>query len=274
MCSCESWTRTPFRSETGADAACEALMMLFKSEWLNEMGRSDRWLTPCLRACDERRLRSFRKALGRLDRAQVPSVAGPIVWVYCRVVSLWHISMSGEHHHDLTNLFMWFYCNGRVGIGQHGRGCPGHVTPSAGDLLHRCRGGAATLLVTPDRESILIDSGWPGQEDRDPKRIVHVLKDLAGCDRLDHLVTTHWHTDHFGGVAGLARLIEIAHFWDRGLPGGSRMPALTFRTGPSRPIPWGSPTGRPARASGKHSTPVIRCRSKDWRHLSWPPAGR
>jgi competence protein ComEC len=79
-------------------------------------------------------------------------------------------------------------------------------------------GGAATLLVTPDRESILIDSGWPGKEDRDPKRIVHVLKDLAGCDRLDHLVTTHWHMDHFGGVAGLARLVTIAHFWDRGLP--------------------------------------------------------
>jgi competence protein ComEC len=92
-------------------------------------------------------------------------------------------------------------------------------------------GGAATLLVTPDRESILIDSGWPGLNDRDPKRIVHVLKDLAGCDHLDHLVTTHWHMDHFGGVAGLARLIRIDHFWDRGLPedGDSR---LDFPDGP------------------------------------------
>ncbi len=58
------------------------------------------------------------------------------------------------------------------------------------------QGGAATLLVTPERESVLIDSGWPGFDDRDPKRIVHVLKDLAGCDQLDHLVTTHWHMDH------------------------------------------------------------------------------
>src|SRR5208283_5414173 len=63
-------------------------------------------------------------------------------------------------------------------------------------------GGAATLIVTPEKESILIDSGWPGFEDRDPRRIVHVLKDLAGCDHKDHLVTTHWHMDHFGGVAG------------------------------------------------------------------------
>jgi competence protein ComEC len=80
------------------------------------------------------------------------------------------------------------------------------------------QGGAATLIVTPERESILIDSGWPGLEDRDPKRIVHALTDLAGCDHLDHLVTTHWHMDHYGGVEGLARLVRIGQFWDRGLP--------------------------------------------------------
>ena len=79
-------------------------------------------------------------------------------------------------------------------------------------------GGAATLIVTPERESILIDSGWPGLDDRDPKRIVHAVKDLAKCARLDHLITTHWHRDHFGGVAGLSKLIEIGQFWDRGLP--------------------------------------------------------
>jgi beta-lactamase superfamily II metal-dependent hydrolase len=79
-------------------------------------------------------------------------------------------------------------------------------------------GGAATLIVTPERESVLIDSGWPGLEDRDPKRIEHVLKDVAGLDHLDHLVTTHWHADHFGGVEGLAKRVRIDHFWDRGLP--------------------------------------------------------
>jgi beta-lactamase superfamily II metal-dependent hydrolase len=79
-------------------------------------------------------------------------------------------------------------------------------------------GGAATLLVTPERESVLIDSGWPGRDDRDPKRIVHVLEEVAGLDHLDHLVTTHWHMDHYGGVEGLARLVRVDHFWDRGLP--------------------------------------------------------
>jgi competence protein ComEC len=79
-------------------------------------------------------------------------------------------------------------------------------------------GGAATLVVTPERESLLIDSGWPGREDRDPKRIEHDLKRVAGLDHLDKLATTHWHTDHFGGVAGLAGRLRIDHYWDRGLP--------------------------------------------------------
>jgi competence protein ComEC len=100
------------------------------------------------------------------------------------------------------------------------------------------QGGAATLLVTPERESVLIDSGWPGLEDRDPRRIVQVLKEQAGCDHLDHLITTHWHMDHFGGVAGLAKLIEIEHFWDRGLPedGDSN---LDFPDGPKTDDPLG-----------------------------------
>src|SRR5215813_6147956 len=80
------------------------------------------------------------------------------------------------------------------------------------------QGGAATLVVTPERESVLIDTGWPGLGDRDPKRIEHVVKEVAGLDHLDHLVTTHWHTDHYGGVEGLARRVRVDHFWDRGLP--------------------------------------------------------
>ena len=112
-------------------------------------------------------------------------------------------------------------------------------------------GGAATLIVTPERESILIDSGWPGFDDRDPKRIIHVLKDLAGCDHLDHLVTTHWHTDHFGGVAGLAKRVEIEHFWDRGLPEDNDRRRSTSPTAPRPTIRWASPTAQAPRASGR-----------------------
>ena len=118
-------------------------------------------------------------------------------------------------------------------------------------------GGAATLIVTPEKESILIDSGWPGFDDRDPKRIVHVLKDLAGCNHLDHLVTTHWHMDHFGGVAGLAKRVEIKHFWDRGFP-RTTIPSSTSPMAPGPMIRWASPTARLRKESGRPSSRVIR----------------
>lgn len=94
------------------------------------------------------------------------------------------------------------------------------------------QGGAATLVVTPEKESILLDTGWPGFDDRDPKRIVHVLKDVAGLQQIDHLVTTHWHIDHFGGVEGLARLVPIARYYDRGLPEDG-LEGLAFPDGPT-----------------------------------------
>ena len=59
-------------------------------------------------------------------------------------------------------------------------------------------GGAATLLVTPAGESVLIDSGNPGRRDAD--RIFQVAVKEAGLRKIDHLVTTHYHRDHFGGA--------------------------------------------------------------------------
>jgi len=77
-------------------------------------------------------------------------------------------------------------------------------------------GGNATLLVTPSRESLLIDSGNAGAAaPRDAARIVSAAKD-AGLTQIDHLITTHWHGDHFGGMAELASRIPIKHFIDHG----------------------------------------------------------
>jgi beta-lactamase superfamily II metal-dependent hydrolase len=78
-------------------------------------------------------------------------------------------------------------------------------------------GGAATLIVTPLGESVLVDTGWPGFDGRDAQRIRRAAQ-AAGVSRIDNLVTTHWHTDHYGGVEQLAALMPIARFWDRGIP--------------------------------------------------------
>lgn len=77
-------------------------------------------------------------------------------------------------------------------------------------------GGGATLIVTPAGESILIDSGNPGG--RDSGRIRHVAHDVAGLRRIDHFVLTHFHADHFGGIAELAALMPIGEVHDRGIP--------------------------------------------------------
>ena len=77
-------------------------------------------------------------------------------------------------------------------------------------------GGAATLIVTPTGQSLLIDAGFPG--DRDAARIAHVAREVAGLKQIDHCVITHWHRDHVGGVAALSKLIPIRNFYDHGVP--------------------------------------------------------
>src|SRR3954471_18498151 len=61
-------------------------------------------------------------------------------------------------------------------------------------------GGKATLFVSPTGESVLIDSGNPGNRDLD--RIVATLTD-AGIKEIDYLITTHYHVDHIGGMQEL-----------------------------------------------------------------------
>src|ERR1700759_2202875 len=69
-------------------------------------------------------------------------------------------------------------------------------------------GGNATLFVPPSGESVLIDTGnvAPEAAARDAGRIMDAVKD-ARLQQIDHLITTHWHGDHFGGMAALAKQI-------------------------------------------------------------------
>jgi competence protein ComEC len=77
-------------------------------------------------------------------------------------------------------------------------------------------GGNATLFVSPSGESVLVDSGNAGAAAvRDAERIMAAVKD-RGLARIDNLITTHWHGDHFGGMAELAARVPIRHFIDHG----------------------------------------------------------
>jgi competence protein ComEC len=77
-------------------------------------------------------------------------------------------------------------------------------------------GGNATLFVGPSGGSVLMDTGNGGAAvARDADRIMAAVKD-AGLAQIDHVVTTHWHGDHFGGMAELARRIPVRHFVDHG----------------------------------------------------------
>src|SRR5215475_13193303 len=67
-------------------------------------------------------------------------------------------------------------------------------------------GGAATLIVTPAGESILVDAGWPGFEGRDANRIEMAMKS-AGIAGIDHLIMTHYHVDHYGGIPEIAKRV-------------------------------------------------------------------
>ncbi len=90
-------------------------------------------------------------------------------------------------------------------------------------------GGKATLVVTPTGESLLIDAGFAGKEGRfnsmpgdpaqarDAQRILLAAHD-AGLTQIDHMLVSHYHADHFGGVMELAQLISIKEYIDHSAP--------------------------------------------------------
>ncbi len=97
-------------------------------------------------------------------------------------------------------------------------------------------GGQSTLIVTPQKQSLLVDTGWAGQgigfvpgdpkQARDANRILAAAQD-AGLSRIDYLLITHFHPDHDGGVSELAKLIPIGTFIDHDTPSRDAV-----RTGP------------------------------------------
>jgi competence protein ComEC len=77
-------------------------------------------------------------------------------------------------------------------------------------------GGNSQLYVAPSGESVLIDTGNAGAAAvRDAERIAAAVKD-AGLSQIDHLITTHFHGDHVGGIVEVAKRVPIREFIDHG----------------------------------------------------------
>ncbi len=77
-------------------------------------------------------------------------------------------------------------------------------------------GGGATLYVSSEGGSLLIDTGNGGANaGRDAGRIMDAVED-AGLNEIDHLITTHWHGDHYGAMEELASRVPIRQYIDHG----------------------------------------------------------
>jgi competence protein ComEC len=107
-------------------------------------------------------------------------------------------------------------------------------------------GGGSTLIVTPNDESLLIDTGNPGG--RDSGRIIAAAK-AAGLTKIDYLALTHYHIDHFGGATEVAKEVPFGTIYQRAIPEGDP------DARPDAPQPAATPpptpaAGAPAAAGG------------------------
>src|SRR3569833_4001802 len=73
-------------------------------------------------------------------------------------------------------------------------------------------GGFATLYVTPQGHSLLIDTGWPTAS---AQLIAETVK-AAGLKRIDYLLVSHYHVDHVGGAVEMMSLVPVGTVLDHG----------------------------------------------------------
>ncbi len=91
-------------------------------------------------------------------------------------------------------------------------------------------GGAASIWVTPEGKSLVIDTGWPPGFGQWPMRrgaksappmtssAVRIAAAAAalGVTHIDYLLLTHYHIDHSGGVDALLEKLPANTFVDHG----------------------------------------------------------
>jgi len=84
-------------------------------------------------------------------------------------------------------------------------------------------GGGGTLFVTPHGKSVLIDTANPDRGDHPNSENIEKTARMLGLKKIDYLITTHYHSDHIGGLEGVLKRIPIGTFIDHGpnreLPG-------------------------------------------------------
>jgi beta-lactamase superfamily II metal-dependent hydrolase len=103
-----------------------------------------------------------------------------------------------------------------VMLGAFAGTAPGPVSAKALQIYFvDVEGGQATLFVTPEGKSLLIDTGWPDNNRRDADRIAAAAKD-AKITKIDFVLITHFHDDHVGGAPQLAAKIPVGTFIDHG----------------------------------------------------------
>ena len=69
--------------------------------------------------------------------------------------------------------------------------------------------GDSTLIMLPDGTNIMVDTGSPVAG----PMLVENIKSL-GIDRIDHLILTHPHDDHIGGIFNILHAMEVRNFHD------------------------------------------------------------
>lgn len=80
-------------------------------------------------------------------------------------------------------------------------------------------GGAATLYITPEHQSLLIDTGWPGDigaKDPDSAQRIIASARRHGLTKLDYVLITHYHVDHVGGMPELLSQFPVGTVLDHG----------------------------------------------------------
>lgn len=73
----------------------------------------------------------------------------------------------------------------------------------------------STLIVGPTGRTLLVDAGEARWDSNDnARRIGDYVRQLMGCARLDHVLVTHFHSDHIGYLeqGGLWHLVTVQGF--------------------------------------------------------------